>query len=168
MTREEHQQALRAELEQRVHQLLRHDGKTIEDVEQIAVPSWAYQALTIFDHKARADPLLGRDVVSTEEGDVHLIYLKHPLDGEVSTPQGQQIAFSLAFVWLLRGKKVARAVWGAHTYLFIVPKPDPKFIRAHEAGLEVGRWIARVRDDKSLTPWIPQQEDLFANDWVIV
>ena len=69
--------------------------------------------------------------------------------------------FGEALKQLKVGKRIGRAAWNCKSTGVALQPPDP--------GVRMTRCYAFVsRADGAVFPWAPTQEDLFAEDWIIL
>lgn len=69
----------------------------------------------------------------------------------------------LATKALRDGKKVQRVKWSDHVFLETPPRnPVHRLFSAKKAG------VVYITQGTVSTPWNPTQEDVFAEDWVII
>ncbi len=68
--------------------------------------------------------------------------------------------FGSALANLKEGRAVTRKEWGVKVWIFIWrPDPNTQHLLPH---------LNLKRVDNNCFPWTPNQEDLFAEDWVVL
>lgn len=82
------------------------------------------------------------------------------------------LSFSAALFHLKEGKKIKRAIWGGYWQLWSEPilNADSVIGNGYKRSCQFmkGLIVATLKDGGGVAPAAPYQEDLLAEDWMIV